>query len=66
MEEHARRQQNFISELKSKVKLTVDPAKKQEIERRLIEEHKKRERPIIDARRIGEAYMEIAKKIAKP
>jgi len=35
------------------------------LERRLIEEHKKRERVTVDSRKLGEAYMETAKRMRR-
>ena len=55
-------------ELKEKHQPTVDEDKRREIEERHILEKRKYDkmRPDIDQRKLGEAYLEIAKRMKRP
>ncbi len=67
VEEMQKRQEVYAMELREKHRPKVDEDKRKEIEVRLIQEKRKYEKthPNIDHRRIGEAYLEMAKRMKR-
>jgi hypothetical protein len=63
-----KRQELFRQEMREKHQPVVDDEKRREVEERIIKERMKYDKmhPDIDKRKLGEAYMEIAKKMKRP
>lgn len=62
-----KRQELYQMEIKRKHRPKIDESKRQEIEERLIQEQRKKEKVVslLDSRKLGEGYLEISKSLKR-